>query len=162
MWRNSLFGLLYAAALAVADTETIAPTSIDELGWLAGCWAHVGRDEGSVEPWLPPAGGAMLAVSRIIRDGRMVSYEFLRVEETRDGSLRLIAMPVGQAATAFALATIGDKLVVFENPDHDFPQRLRYRLVDPDRLLATAEADSDGQHVSIDFPMTRADCAVGE
>jgi len=158
MWRSNVFCLLLLAAGAAADTETIPPVSIHQLDWLAGCWAHDGRDEGSVEHWLPPAGAAMLAVSRIIRDGRMVSYEFLRVEETRDGTLRLIAMPVGQAATAFMLVTTSDNLVVFENPEHDFPQRLTYRLVDADHLLATAEAESDGQLVSIDFPMTRSDC----
>ena len=104
----------------------------------------------------------MLAVTRVIRNGRMVSYEFLRVEETDDGGLRLIAAPVGQATTAFMLSSIEPGAVTFENPEHDFPQRISYRLLDHDRLIARAEATADGQQVSIDFPMTRSACEPGD
>ncbi|MEO1203319.1 MAG: DUF6265 family protein [Pseudomonadota bacterium] len=157
MWRSSLLVALLVAVppLGAGETQRIP---IERLAWLAGCWTYDGRDPGSVEHWLPPAGGAMLAVSRVIKGGRMVSYEFLRVEETRDGTLRLIAAPVGQATTAFDLADIDTRSVAFENPDHDFPQRISYRLVGDDRLQARAEADNDGETVGIDFPMTRGDC----
>ena len=154
MLRNSILAILLAAAAANANDGI----GIENLAWLAGCWAYDGREPGSVEHWLVPAGGAMLAVSRVVRGGRMVSYEFLRIEETADGSLRLIAAPVGQAVTAFALADIGTHAVTFENPEHDFPQRISYRLADGGRLVARAEATSDGETVGIDFPMTRIDC----
>lgn len=157
MWRSSLFVALLLAVPPLTASET-QRVRIERLAWLAGCWTYDGRDPGSVEHWLPPAGGAMLAVSRVIKGGRMVSYEFLRVEETRDGTLRLIAAPVGQATTAFDLADIDTRSVAFENPDHDFPQRISYRLVGDDRLQARAEADNDGETVGIDFPMTRGDC----
>ena len=158
MWRNSLLAILIIAPAAAADDDI----TIENLAWLAGCWAYDGREPGSVEHWLEPAGGAMLAIARVIRDDRMVSYEFLRVEETRDGTLRLIASPVGQATTAFDLAQIDAGLVVFENPEHDFPQRLSYRLIDENHLIARAEAENDGETVGIDFPMTRGDCAASD
>ena len=144
MWRSSCLVTLLLAVLPAAASESKA-ISIDSLAWLAGCWTYDGREPGSIEHWLPPAGGAMLAVTRVIRDERMVSYEFLRVEETRDGTLRLIASPVGQATTAFDLTHIESRAVVFENPEHDFPQRISYRLLDKDRLVARAEADNDGE-----------------
>jgi hypothetical protein len=149
--------MLLAASVAVSETVTI-----ERLTWLSGCWNYDGRQAGSLEHWLRPAGGAMLAVSRVIRDGRMVSYEFLRVEETRDGTLRMIASPVGQATTAFDLAEIDAGLIVFENPEHDFPQRISYRLIDENHLIARAEAENDGETVGIDFPMTRGDCAASD
>lgn len=158
MWRSSLFAALLATAGAVAQDTSAEAVTIEQLGWLAGCWRYDGRDDGSVEHWLPPAGGAMLAVTRVIRDDRMVSYEFLRVEETRDGSLRLIAAPVGQTVTAFALSAIETGAVAFENLQHDFPQRISYRLVDDDRLIARAEATTDDGDTGIDFPMTRSAC----
>ena len=153
MWRSSLL-----VALLLTTLVASAEVSIDELGWLAGCWSIDDGEPGSVEHWLEPAGGAMLAVSRMIRDGRMVSYEFLRIEETNDGSLRLIAAPVGQAVTAFMLAKLDDQSVVFENLSHDFPQRISYRRVDDERLEASAESDNEGETVGFRFPMTRIDC----
>lgn len=158
MWRSSLFAALLVSAGAVAQDTSGEAVKIEQLNWLAGCWSYDGRDEGSVEHWLPPAGGAMLAVSRVIRDSRMVSYEFLRIEETRDGSLRLIAAPVGQTVTAFALSAIEPGAVAFENLQHDFPQRISYRLLDDDRLIARAEASTEEGNTGIDFPMTRSVC----
>ena len=48
--------------------------------------------------------------------------------------------------------------VVFENPDHDFPQRIIYRLGDNGALLGRIEGNSEGQEVAVDFPMTRTKC----
>ncbi len=158
MWRSSgLLALLLVANFGAASDAKDA-VSIKRLSWLAGCWAYDGREPGSAEHWLAPAGGSMLAVTRVIRDGRMVSYEFLRIEETGDGTLRLIAAPVGQATTAFYLAALEARAVAFENPEHDFPQRISYRLVDDVHLVARAESFANGEDVGIDFAMTRTPC----
>ncbi len=145
--------LLMVAPLASGDR-----VAIGDLGWLAGCWVHDGRDPGSVELWLAPTGGLILGVSRIVREGRAISHEFLRVEETGEGSLRLTALPDSQPATSFLLTALEPDQVVFENPEHDFPQRISYRLAGPDRLVGRAEGNDGGQLLGIDFPMTRYDC----
>jgi hypothetical protein len=107
---------------------------------------------------MPPAGGTMFAVSRIVRDGRTVTYEYLRIAETGEHSLTLFATPSGQSPAQFELASLTKTEIVFENPKHDFPQRIIYRLSGEDHLLGRVEGLSDGQFVAIDFPMTRADC----
>jgi hypothetical protein len=48
--------------------------------------------------------------------------------------------------------------VVFENPEHDFPQRIIYRLIANGKLLGRIEGVVDGTERSADFPMTRSDC----
>ncbi|MDJ0938529.1 MAG: DUF6265 family protein [Woeseiaceae bacterium] len=160
MWRSSVSTLASAIvllAIAPANTAAADDISIDQLAWLAGCWAMDGRDPGSVEHWLAPAGGAMLGISRVVRDGRMVSFEFMRIEETADGVLRFIAAPVGQAPTAFWLEQIEQSSATFANPDHDFPQRIHYERAG-DRLLGRASASTDTGEVKLDFPMTRIAC----
>ena len=77
------------------------------------------------ERWTPPAGGAMLAVSRTIKDGRMVAFEFLRIVE-RDGGLVYVAQPGGKPPTDFTLTAISATSATFENPAHDFPKIIRY------------------------------------
>jgi hypothetical protein len=130
---------------------------VEQLRWLAGCWASELRDAGSGEHWMPPAGGTMLGVSRTVSGDRTVAYEFLRIAETAPGQLAYIALPSGQQEAAFALLRSGEGEVVFENLEHDFPQRVIYRL-EGDRLRARIEGSHQGQNKSIEFPFRRVAC----
>ena len=141
-------------AVAAADDDI----RIQSLAWLAGCWAAVGAEPGSVEHWLPPAGGTMLGVARTVRDGRTRGFEFLRIAETDDGSLILVAMPSGQPPATFRLDAIGPEEVAFANPEHDFPQRIVYRRLNQDELLGRIEGETNDGMQQINFPMTRVDC----
>ena len=49
-------------------------------------------------------------------------------------------------------------MVVFENPQHDFPQRIIYRLEKDGSLLARIEGVNQGREKGINFPMKRAKC----
>jgi hypothetical protein len=51
--------------------------------------------------------------------------------------------------------------VVFENLEHDFPQRIIYRLIADGKLLGHIEGVVDGAERSADFPMTRMKCDNG-
>jgi len=131
---------------------------VSQLTWLSGCWAYDGKESGSGEYWTAPAAGTMLAVSRTIRDSETAGFEFLRIAETDSHSLTLFASPSGQPPTAFDMISLTDREVTFENPDHDFPQRIVYRLGENATLLGRIEGQSDGQLVVVSFPMTRIDC----
>lgn len=123
---------------------------------MAGCWERLRGELVVEERWLAPRGGLMLGLSRTVRDGRAVAYEFLRISE-RDAGVILAADPSGQALTEFAATTISDSLAVFENPEHDFPQRILYRP-GPDSLFARIEGRADGGVRGVDFRMARVPC----
>jgi Domain of unknown function (DUF6265) len=102
-----------------------AHATVAQLAWLAGTWSGGDGPVSFEERWTPPAGGAMLAVSRTLKGDRMVSFEFLRIVE-RAGSLVYIAQPGGRPPTEFALTAITADSATFENPRHDFPKMIRY------------------------------------
>ena len=102
----------------------------------------------------------MLAISRTVRDSKTIGFEYLRITETGGESLILVAAPSGQNPTRFSLLSLTDNEVVFENPAHDFPQRIIYRLGNGGTLLGRIEGESDGRNKVVDFPMTRIDCAT--
>jgi hypothetical protein len=137
---------------------TALPATIDDLEWLSGCWAAANQDAGSGEQWMPPAGGTMLGISRSVRDGRTVAFEFIRIAEQADGELVFIASPSGQNTTQFSMTSLGDREVIFENPDHDFPQRIIYRLISDEELLGRVEGTINGAERTLDFPMKKIDC----
>jgi hypothetical protein len=126
---------LPALALALAAAPGApAPDGIDSLAWLAGHWEWSGPDRRVEELWLPPAGGMLLALHRDVRDGKPAHFEYLRIEAREDG-IFYVASPGGRPPTDFRLVAREPARVVFENPAHDFPQRIEYRL-DGDELVA--------------------------
>jgi len=126
---------------------------ISKLGWLAGKW-HI-EDHGRVidEQWTTAAGGMMLGMSRTVKEGKTVSFEFLRIVERPEG-LVYIAQPEGRPPTEFRLASVQEDEWVFENPEHPFPRRIRYKRVGGDSLVARIEDASGTKHV--DFPYSRS------
>lgn len=113
--------------LAVPLLGSEDPPRVEDLAWLAGCWR--GEADGVVmeEQWTAPAGGVMLGLHRDLSPAGGVFFEYLRIVATEDG-VHYVASPSGRGETTFRLAEHGDHRVVFENPEHDFPKRISYRL----------------------------------
>lgn len=127
--------------------------TVDQLAWLAGCWS-LGRADGMTEEqWLKPAGGSMLGVSRTVKGGKTVEYEFLQLREV-NGTLTYIAKPSGQSETPFPLKTMSDAEAIFENPTHDFPQRIIYRRT-ADGITARIEGRMNNKDRGMDFVYKR-------
>lgn len=117
--------MLLVALLPVQDRPAPARATLADLGWLAGNWSGTLGRATIEERWTPAAGGAMLAVSRTIKDDRLAAFEFLRIVE-RDGGLVYIAQPNGRPPTEFVLTVMTADSATFENPTHDFPKVIRY------------------------------------
>lgn len=117
-------------ALVVIATATLralaAEPDLAKLTWLAGCWASDTGEPGTGEQWTRPAGGTMLGMSRTVRGGKAVEFEFMQIRVQPDGRLAFIAQPSGRPPTAFPLRSLTNDEAVFENGQHDFPQRVVY------------------------------------
>lgn len=148
-------------ALLLAVGASVRADAFTPVEWLAGCWTQTGREAGSVEQWMAPAGGVMLGMARTLKNGRVVEFEFMQIRADADGRLVYIAQPHGRPPTEFGLLRQKDgegAEAVFENPAHDFPQRVGYRREAADRLVARIEGTLKGQARGIDFPMQRTAC----
>ena len=146
-----LVGVLGSTAIVFAQG------SGSELGWLAGCWE---QQRGGVlveEQWTSPRGGGMFGISRTTRGDSLLEFEFMRIR-SRGDSVFFAAQPSGQAPSEFPGSTDGPRSLLFSNPAHDFPQRIRYRAVG-DSLHARIEGTLHGRERSVDFRYARVACA---
>lgn len=131
---------------------------IEDLGWLKGCWAsNIGGREVE-EYWTKPAGKTMLSLSRTVAQGKTIAFEYVRLVQEEDGNIYYVAKPSGQTEARFKLLRSAANEAVFENPEHDFPQRIIYRLEKDDSLFARIEGVSRGKERGINFPMKRIEC----
>lgn len=149
-----LFVLLVAGLAAPGEGQP-APTTAD-LAFFTGCWRFESKGRVVEEQWMAPAGGSLLGMSRTVVNGETTEFEFVQIRDLPEG-LTYIAQPSGQREARFVAtrSTPGD--VVFENPAHDFPQRIRYRLAG-NILSARVEATTNGKTRGADFPYTRVSC----
>lgn len=127
-------GMILAAMLALQ-----AAASVGDLGWLSGRWEATEPGRWTEESWSAPRAGVLLGYSRSGRGETAREFEHLRIQAGEDGIPVYWASPGGRVAVGFRLVSAGATEVVFENPDHDFPQRIRYRR-DGDALVATISA----------------------
>ncbi|HWB79227.1 MAG TPA: DUF6265 family protein [Nannocystaceae bacterium] len=116
--------------------------SIDALAFLVGTWIAETPEGRVTEAWTKQ-GDALVGRSETV--GAQPFHEDLRIE-AKDGVLVYFASPMGRTPpTEFRRTDDGSaaNVVVFENPAHDFPKRIRYAQ-NGDRLTATIDGDGKG------------------
>ena len=147
----TLVTTLYATTITIANVSLPQiQGAMSDLAWLAGAWVGTRNGRSIEERWSPPLGGAMLGVSRTVRRGKMVGFEFLRIVE-RNGSLVYIAQPGGKPPTEFVLTKLEKGHVVFKNPLHSFPQRIVYELTEGGGLTAKIGFANGGNYQPFEF-----------
>jgi hypothetical protein len=141
----------------LAITAALQAAGIDRLVWLHGCWQASSAQRTVEEQWMAPRGRSMLGMSRTVSNGALVEYELVVVREQGTG-FAYEAHPSGQPSATFLSREVGESTIVFENAEHDFPQRVGYRRDGSDALLAWVEGTVNGKPRRIEFPYRRVAC----
>lgn len=153
MRKSSLLLLVSALGWSSPEAEPQGP-----VDWLTGCWEYQKGDRLVEEHWMPARGGVMLELGRTTRGDSLLDYEFVILRLTA-GSLAYEAHPAGQPPDSFPAKVVTDSSVVFENPAHDFPQRVGYNRRGADSLLGWIEGDVGGKARRVEFPYRRVGCS---
>ncbi|MBK7875939.1 MAG: hypothetical protein IPJ77_09330 [Planctomycetes bacterium] len=118
--------LCLSAAPQGTDAKKWDPAELKRLEWLSGTWAFEENGVVTEEHWRPLQGTTLLGTSHTYDKEKTRFFEFLRIS-ARAGSIAYVAMPGGSPKpTLFPMVSCDEKQVVFENPEHDHPQRIRY------------------------------------
>ncbi len=133
-------------------------SGIERLEWISGCWVLDDGKERTEETWMKPAGQSMLGMSRTVAGGKTVLTEHIQIREANGQIAYIVALGMGAKPTVFKLVKSSDNEVVFENPEHDFPQRIIYRRESADALFARIEGAEKGVNKAMDFRYKRSKC----
>jgi hypothetical protein len=149
--------------MVAAFTDAAAPPAqLGDLSWMAGHWLECSPDAETTETWTDDHGGVMLGISKSLRRSS-THWEFARIDRTPEG-ITFFASPKGQQGAAFHAVSIARDRVVFEQRDHDFPQRVIYMRRD-DRLTGRIEGVIDGRPRTVEWHYHRsplgATCKAG-
>ncbi|MDG6348545.1 DUF6265 family protein [Luteimonas sp. 8-5] len=136
-------GLALASGTAQAD-----------LAWLEGRWCGGNDGRRIDEAWLPQAGDMLMGMSRTVRDGKVESFEFMRIVVDGDAA-SFHVQPNGVPPTVFAMEDRGEGWIRFANEAHDFPNRVEYRRNGDGLSAWIAGPGEDGAELRIPFEYRR-------
>lgn len=103
--------------------------------WMTGAWIETKGENWSEEYWTPPRGGLMIGAGRSGNGKELLGWEATRIVIGKNGEIAFIAMPEGGVPVRFTMENSGAASISFTNPEHDYPQRVRYWR-EGDALLA--------------------------
>lgn len=130
---------------------------LDDFGWLLGSWKHESATSTTYETWRKLSEltfeGESWRVSKAT--GQRVFGEALLLAEMGSDIFYLPKVPENEYPVAFKLTASTKTQAVFENPKHDFPQKIHYKLNVDGSLVAVVEGVVNGEPRRVEFRYTK-------
>ena len=149
--------LAIAAVLFVNASYGQNKSSIAQAKWLIGTWKNQSAKTLDIETWNKLNDSTYQGRSYSLAGTDTVSSEHIRIEQ-HAGKLYYIPTVKNQnngKAVTFTLTSSTNNQLVFENPEHDFPQKIAYTQINKDSLLTEISGTRKGKFKAIPFPMKR-------
>lgn len=136
-----------AALLTVPLAAPLASAQEDgpslPIDWMEGCWQSDAN--GIREVWSPLIEGRLLfGYGLTTGKAGLTAFEQMRIEDA-DGTAVFIAMPNGGAPVRFTETDRSVMSITFENPDHDYPQRITYEAGRVALFATISKLDGSGE-----------------
>jgi hypothetical protein len=142
------------ALVAVTGLSADSSDALSNLQFMSGIWRNGTALDGSEELWSAAGGDMMVGAGRVTKQGKTRAFEFMRIESTATG-LVFVALPGGKNETRFPAIEVSPQKVVFENREHDFPQRVSYWRESDGQLRARIEGVIAGETKFQEWSWTR-------
>jgi hypothetical protein len=148
---KSLLSIQFFLFCAVASFAQSNKAKIKDLGFMAGTWTLKHKWGDMEEFWGPPMGNNMISSYRCVKDGKIVFYEFIVIEQTnglpvmkmRHFNPGNIGWEEKDKPLIYKLADLTKNKVVFESADKSL--KLTYQRVNKQQMhVVLDEKDKKG------------------
>jgi hypothetical protein len=115
------------------------------VGVLEGVWKIEGKER--YEAWEKAENGDLIGESYKLREGSKMVSETLLIKMIEDITVYEATVPDQNDGRSiqFTLNPVVKDALSFENPEHDFPSKIIYQIVDRNRLFVQVQtADGKG------------------
>ena len=136
---------------------TFKELGIKKASWLLGNWGNTDGDAITTESWKKINDSVYHGESFVVVKNDTVFAETVVLEQNGSNMGYTVSVPGqnNEKPVHFDMTSIGDKTMVFENPTHDFPNKITYTNVAPDSLVAVISGIKKGKPASETFAMSR-------
>ena len=149
--------LFVVIILSVSCKKEAKENKLAAMDWLIGTWENKNEQGDMIEIWEKTNDSLYSGASYFIKGKDTLHSE--KVELLQKGDMVLYIPTVsGQnnnQPVPFQLTQQTAKQLVFENPKHDFPQKIVYQQITADSLVATISGTVQGKAGSESYPMKK-------
>jgi len=129
---------------------------LKELNWLIGEWHRSTADKKSVEKWTEVSNHTFEGLAFNVQNGDTTITEYLRLEQFGDEIFFTARVAHNEFPVSFRLVFLENNKCIFENPGHDFPQRIIYQLKQNNQLYARVEKTAQNKTSGFDYLYDKA------
>lgn len=129
---------------------------IEKASWLIGTWESKSPEGVFIEQWEKKSNSLFTGKGNMIVGQDTVFSELLAIQQ-RGNDVYYIATIPGEndgKPTDFKL-TSSDNALVFENPGHDYPQKIIYTQKDDSSILVEVSGNINGKPQKESFPFKK-------
>lgn len=149
--------VLFVVFCAFTQQSTFTQNDFEKLSPIVGTWLNK-RTRGDIyETWKRKGEKEFAGMSYTLTGGDTTPLEKVRLY-IQAGQIVYAPVAAGQnddKEVLFKLKTIEAGRFVFENPQHDFPQRIVYDFRSNDSLYAHIEGRVESRKRRVDYPYRR-------
>ena len=157
MFQKTTLILLLLAIVSCKNSDSNKNEKIKAASWLLGNWENKLADGNLTENWEKVNDSTFQAQSYYIKEKDTLHFESITLQQKGE-NLTYTAAVKGQnddKPVSFKLTTATEKQLVFENPKHDYPQKISYTQITPDSLVAKISGIQQGKPSSEQFSMKK-------
>lgn len=155
MIAKLILSLLVTISISVLSLQQIP--KLKSIEWLLGTWENTTTRGTIYEDWNRNTDNEFQGRSYKINANDTLVLETISIVE-KDNELYYIPTVKDQNSgkpVTFTLTYLSDTEMLFENPEHDFPQAIRYTKIKSDSLVAEIWGVRDGNQRGVRFPMKK-------
>lgn len=135
-----------------------APNKMAATEWLIGSWGHTTPEGALSEKWEKVNDSVMHGESYFVVGGKDTVFAETVALTSEKGKLSYTVKVPGQnneKPVRFDLTSSTESQLVFENPQHDYPNKIVYNKITNDSLVAEISGIQKGKPASEQFAMKR-------
>lgn len=149
--------MLLVTVISCQKKESVEKDKIKIADWLIGNWENKSPDGVITESWTRLNDSSFTASSYFIKGKDTLHFETIVLAQKGE-TLTYFATVKGQnddKPVAFPSTAESDKQLVFENPKHDYPQKITYTKGADNTLTAEISGKLDGKVSSEKFVLVK-------
>lgn len=139
--------LLFMLAIICSCQQKSTFSELEKAHSFLGRWENKTPEGTFSEEWKTENDSVMVGASYFINGKDTLFAETIRLEQKENNLFMIVSVPNQneEKPVAFKLTSSTSDNLVFENPEHDFPKKITYKLVTKDSLYAEISGDGKSQ-----------------
>lgn len=155
MKKHKFYLQYFAFFILFVSTASFAQNrGIEQFKWMFGEWKGESAKGSTLESWIKENENTMTGKGYYVVKGDTVVVEQLRIQKIGN-YWTYIPIINNNKPVLFTLIKVENDIWVFENKEHDFPQRVIYSRKKDGSMLAWIEGEMKGKFIKEEYLMEK-------